>query len=527
MSKLLKKCVAFLLVVGLILPGTSQAATVNSFKDVSSFKKEIEFLTSKGVIFGYPDGTFRPSLPIQRVQAVQMIMREMKPELGKAPNPNFKDIKPGDRGYEEVATAVEMGIITGKGNNAFDPRGNLTRAEMAIILVRAYELGGIYPKGFKDVPMSSKAYWSISSLAANNITVGYKDGTFQPGKTIDRAQFSAFMARVIEPSFQPDNVEIADTYLEALFDFDIVDYAMNPTEPIIYLLDGSTNEVVALNYDTYDIKSVEMNLPAESIAYANNKVYVTQLKGKHSPYWYDQDQQGAFAVIDATTMQQEKVINIDLDPFDIEADNNGIVYISSGSGQHTKLVSFNGSTGEILSSQGVHQQTLLKMHPSQKRLYTITTTVSPRTMSSYTITDGVLSPEQRSPYHGDYALNKDLTISPDGKYLFNSTGHMFRSSATPSSDMVYFGKLDRPYSSIAFDAQYGELYTADKRNYIQAYDYTTMKPFDQLRTYGNINKMFYNQQEHTLLIFSTVKLGDSSVPFIGLEKIYFDVEEQE
>ena len=101
---------------------------------------------------------------------------------------------------------------------------------------------------------------------------------------------------------------------------------------------------------------------------------------------------------------------------------------------------------------------------------------SPRTIGTYTIDNGVLSDEQRSPYHGTYPLGKDLTISPDGKYLFNSTGHIFRSSATASSDMYYFGKLDRPYSSIAFDLQYGEFYTANNKNYIQAYDYTTMEP---------------------------------------------------
>lgn len=165
------------------------------------------------------------------------------------------------------------------------------------------------------------------------------------------------------------------------------------------------------------------------------------------------------------------------------------------------------------------------MHPSENRLYAITTTVIPRNISSYTITNGVLSPEQRSPYHGDYALGKDLTISPDGKYLFNSTGHIFRSAVTTSSDMTFFSKLDRPYSSIAFDTEYGELYTANNKNIIQIYDYTTMEPIDQIQTYGTIDKMFYNQHDHTLLILTKVKLGNSQVPFNGIEKVYFNVEE--
>lgn len=514
-----------LLVLSLFFPySSSEAATNTSFKDVTSFKKEIEFLTSKEIIYGYKDGTFRPNVPIQRIQAVQMIMREMKPQLEKVPNPNFVDIKPGDNGYEDVAKAVELGIISGKGNNKFDPRGKLTRAEMAIILVRAYELRGIYPKGFVDVSPSSAAYSFISSFAANNITVGYSDGTFKPSLPIDRGQFSAFMARIIEPAFQPKNPGVADSYLEALFDLDIIDYAFHPTKPLIYLLDASTNEVVVLNYDTYDIESVELTLPAESIAYANNKIYVTQLKGKHNSSWWDEEQEGAFAVINVNTMKQEKLINIDLDPYDIVADDNGIVYISSGSGQHSRIESFDGSTGKLLSSQSIYQKNIIEMHPSQKRIYRINTSGSPITMGSYSITDGALSDEQRSPYHGDYDISTDLTLTPDGKYIFNGSGHIFRSSLTPSADMKYYGQLDKGYSSIAFDTVNGEFYTANKKNYIQAYDYLTMEPIDQFNTYGTINKMFYNEVDNTLLMFTNVKLGNSKVPFVGLEKIYFEVE---
>lgn len=524
MVKQIQKAVALLLAMIILIPSTHGFAAPNSFKDVTSFKEEIEFLTNQEVIFGFPDGTFRPNDPILRVQAVQMLMRDIKPDLEDVPNPNFVDIKPGDRGYEDVAKAVQLGIINGKGNNRFDPQGKLTRAEMAIILERAYHLTGIYPPGFSDVSKSSVAYDSISSLAANNITVGYPDGTFKPSQTIDRAQFSAFMARIIEPSFQPDNPGVADSYLETLLDFDIIDYAMNEKDSIIYLLDASTNSVVAYNYNTYDYKSVKLSLPAEAVAFANNKIYVTQLKGKHSSVWWDEDQEGAFSVIDASTMKQERVINIDLDPFDIEADDKGIVYISSGSGQHTRIESYDSRTGKLLSSQRIYHRTYIKMNPSQTKVYSIDTAVSPRDIASYSINDGVLSPEKDSPYHGDYPLTTDLTISPDGKYLFNGTGNIFRASMVDSADMTYHASLDRSFTSIAFDVPNGELYTANNKKYIQAYDYTSLEPTYQLDTYGSPNKMFYDEKENTLLIFTKVKIGSSPVLFTGLEKIYFELE---
>lgn len=502
------------------------SASAATFKDAGTFSKEIDYLTDAGIIMGFPDGTFRPDLPIKRVDAVRMIMRELDEPLGQSPNPNFKDVSPGSKGYDEIAKAVELGIISGKPGKIFDPNGNLTRAEMATVLVRTYQLSGIYPKGFTDVSLQYWGYPYISSLAANNITIGYKDGTFKPTLTISRAHFAAFMTRIIEPSFQPSNAEVADTYLEALFDINAIDYDMHPTEPIIYVLDGTTNEVAAINYETYEVtSSAALPLPAERIAYANQKLYITQAKRAHSPYWFDEDHEGAFAIVDAAEMKLEKTIQISLDPYDIEADDQGVVYISSGSGQHTRVESFNSKTGALLSSQHIYDQGLIELNPAQNKLYSVSTTVSPRDFSAYTITNGALGPEQDSPYHGDYPLGKDVTLSPDSKYIFNSTGHIFRAAASASSDMSYFGKLDRPYTAIAFDTEYGELYTANNQKYIQAYDYQTMEAIGQMTTYGNVKKMFYDQNSDTLLVFTTVYLGKSTVPFTGLEMVYFDTEE--
>ncbi|GKW44970.1 S-layer homology domain-containing protein [Planococcus sp. NCCP-2050] len=524
MFKIIAKGFMVFLLLGFILPSHSLAATP-SFKDVSSFKAEIEYLTGKEIIFGFQDGTFRPNEPILRIQAVQMLMREIQPEMEAIPNPGFKDIKPGERGYEDVAKAVALGIISGKGNQTFDPRGKLTRAEMAIILSRAYELGGIYPKGFKDVSQSSKAYWHISAMAANNITVGYPDGTFRPSQTIDRAQFAAFMTRVIEPSFQPDNPSVADTLLEALVEITVLDYVADPVEPILYLLDGNTNEVVSFNYDTYEMDSVKLSLPIERLAMAGGKLYLTQSKGKHSPYWFEKEQQGAYAIVDADSMVLEKTINIDIDPYDIEADSNGFVYITPGSGQFAPMVGYNGATGEVISLQQVRAASFMDMHPAENKIYTITTDTSPRNISAFAIADGEIKGEVYSPYHGTYPMEKDILLSPDGKFIFNSTGHVFRSSATDSADMVYHGKLDRPYNSIAFDMEFGEVYTSNKKNYIQAYDYKTLKSLGQLESYGAIDHLIYNEQEKVLVILSKVKLGDSTVNFTGIEKVYFEAEE--
>ncbi|QOY37102.1 S-layer homology domain-containing protein [Anaerobacillus isosaccharinicus] len=495
------------------------SAQKSKFPDVTQFHGEIELLTSRGVITGFNDGTFRPKANITRADAIIMLMRELKIPLNEVRNPNFKDLKPGDRGYSEIAMAVQLEIVSGKPGNIFDPKGTLTRGEMAKILAITYDLGGIFPYGFPDVAFEHWTFPYISALAANNITVGFNDGRFQPGLPITREHFSVFMARIVNPDLRPYNPKVADSFLEAMFAMEIIDYVAHPTDSIIFLLDAQENAIIAFNHETYDADYIQLKLPAEKIAYANGKLYATQLTGVRSPFIKDEDMRGAFAVIDATTMTLERIINIKLDPFDIAADDNGVVYISSGSAQWTSVQSFNSVTGEVLSTQGIRHRSYLAMHPDQNRLYSINTDSSPRTMRVYSINEGKLGPEIRSPYHGDYSLNQDIAITPDGKYIINSRGHFFRSTVTPSADMRYVATLDQTYSSIAFDVEYGEFYTSNKQNWIQAYDYITLRPIYQLTTYGNVEKMFY--QNDILVIFSKVKLGNSPRTFIGIEKIYY------
>ncbi|MFK2827208.1 S-layer homology domain-containing protein [Bacillus sp. B190/17] len=192
-----------------LLAANIQVASANSgFKDVTSFKSEIEFLTSKGIIMGYPDGTFKPDNPITRLQAVQMILREKGvTDFSNVPDPGFIDAKPGTPRYGEIAKAVQLGFINGKvnakGQKYFDPQGFLTRAQMAKILALAYDLKGSYPIAFTDVRADHWAHDSISALAANGITAGYSDGSFKPGVNLSRQHFSAFMARYLDDKFKP------------------------------------------------------------------------------------------------------------------------------------------------------------------------------------------------------------------------------------------------------------------------------------------------------------------------------------
>ena len=168
----------------------------------NTFFEEIEFLSSKKIISGYEGGVFKPDISVSRAEAAIMIGRALDLD-GKATNTKFRDVTAKVTGSGYIAAAVERGIIKGYPDGTYRPYEPVTRGQMAIFLDRAFELeefGRTTP--FSDISPSQAAYESIVKANANGIVQGFHDGNFRPEQKVTRGQFSAFMARTLEPSFR-------------------------------------------------------------------------------------------------------------------------------------------------------------------------------------------------------------------------------------------------------------------------------------------------------------------------------------
>ncbi|TFE04005.1 S-layer homology domain-containing protein [Jeotgalibacillus salarius] len=198
MKKVVTSILGLGLAAGLVQP-------VSAFDDVNQYEDEINFLTDQGIIKGYEDGSFGPANEVNRLQAVQMILREMDVTDFNAPNPGFTDMNEDDYGYKEVAKAVELGIISGKtdenGAKYFDPYNSLTRAQMAKILSESYGIEKEWRYFFSDVDRQHWAKEYVDQLASQAITTGYEDQTFRPEEDIQRQHFAVFMSRLLNEDF--------------------------------------------------------------------------------------------------------------------------------------------------------------------------------------------------------------------------------------------------------------------------------------------------------------------------------------
>lgn len=78
MKKIFFIALTFLLVIssGLTISDNAHAQSTTTFKDVKANTetgKAIYTMVEKGVLSGYPDGTFKPNQPVTNAQAAKML----------------------------------------------------------------------------------------------------------------------------------------------------------------------------------------------------------------------------------------------------------------------------------------------------------------------------------------------------------------------------------------------------------------------------------------------------------------------
>ena len=172
-----------------------------------------------------------------------------------------------------------------------------------------------------------------------------------------------------------------------------VDYALlAPDKPVVYIINKTENKLYSVNYETGLSESLQLGYTPERMDIGKNKysneLYITQLQGTHSYYWWKEDQYGKIAIIDRNNLSLKGYIDITIDPFDIIAGRDGYLYITSGSGQFTYFQSYNIDTKQYKDYADVDQLSYAAYHPSMERIYTIDTEVSLRNFTAYNISNG-------------------------------------------------------------------------------------------------------------------------------------------
>lgn len=156
----------------------------------------VQFLMAQSALSGYADGSFHPAAPVTRAQIAKMLTIGMHWPLIQPAQPAFSDVPAASWAYPYIETAVQHGILTGYQDGTFRPNSNVTRAQLAKLLVLARGWTPLNPPSarFSDVGPSDWAYQFVETAADTGAVAGYADGTFQPGAPASRAQVAKILA---------------------------------------------------------------------------------------------------------------------------------------------------------------------------------------------------------------------------------------------------------------------------------------------------------------------------------------------
>ena len=141
---------SFVTILGRLYGVDTQSYSALSFTDVSPedwYGPYVAWAAEYGITLGYDDGSFRPGDHISREQLAVMLYRyisAMNIGLSTEAKDAFADESAiSDWALEAVNTLRDAGLINGRGENRFEPRGTATRAETCAVVFRLAEMSGL------------------------------------------------------------------------------------------------------------------------------------------------------------------------------------------------------------------------------------------------------------------------------------------------------------------------------------------------------------------------------------------------
>lgn len=163
-------------------------------------RADIARLSRKGVVHGFEDATFQPNQPVTRAQFATMLIQAMRAKgmdigtyTGRKP---FNDLSRSHWAYSNITQAYRLGILHGYPNKTIKPDQVMTRAEMALMVARAQN-ALLYKRSrssYRDVPVTHWASPAIEALTSRGWINGY-GSTFRPQGYATRAEVVVLLAK--------------------------------------------------------------------------------------------------------------------------------------------------------------------------------------------------------------------------------------------------------------------------------------------------------------------------------------------
>lgn len=186
-----------------IVPNDAEITKPDKFNDVNSefwAYESIEALADKEIINGYSDGSFMPNECITREGFVTILVNALK-LLDSSSQCEFTDVESDKWYYKYVASGYSNGIVNGVSETEFGTGLNITRQDVAVMIYRALGVdgSGAEKAEFTDNDkISDYAKEAVYYLKSKGVISGRDDGSFDPAGNCTRAECAVMICRVLD-----------------------------------------------------------------------------------------------------------------------------------------------------------------------------------------------------------------------------------------------------------------------------------------------------------------------------------------
>jgi hypothetical protein len=166
----------------------------------------IQAIADAGITSGCGPTSYCPEDPVTRAQMAVFLLRGIYGGGYRAPAATggvFTDVPRTYWAAPWIELFAAEGITSGCGGGNYCPDNNVTRAQMAVFLLRSKHGSTYKPPAaagnlFNDVPSTFWASSWIEQLAAEGITGGCSGGNYCPHESATRAQMAVFIQKTFD-----------------------------------------------------------------------------------------------------------------------------------------------------------------------------------------------------------------------------------------------------------------------------------------------------------------------------------------
>jgi hypothetical protein len=167
------------------------------FSDIitNPHRASIENVFARAITSGCRGDRYCPGDAVTRAQMATFLTRELG-LTGRSPG--FGDVARTSPHADAIGALAAAGITDGCGEGRFCPNAPVSRAQMATFLTRALDLPERAARGVDDVPSDHAHVLGIGALQAAGITEGCGARRFCPDTDVSRAQMATFLTKAFD-----------------------------------------------------------------------------------------------------------------------------------------------------------------------------------------------------------------------------------------------------------------------------------------------------------------------------------------